>query len=59
MSTSFKIIYRILSILEKSMNYPEFDPDSISAKTLGVSEERWRLCIQMMADDGYVTDVQI
>jgi hypothetical protein len=59
MSESFKIIYRILSILEKSMDYPEFDPDSISAETLGVSEERWRLCIQMMADDGYITDVQI
>jgi molybdenum-dependent DNA-binding transcriptional regulator ModE len=59
MSESFKIIYKILSTLEKSMDYPEFDPNSISAKTIGTSEERWRQIIKMLVDNNYIEDVSI
>jgi hypothetical protein len=37
----------------------EFDPDSISAETLGVNEERWRACIKMLVDNGYIEGVTI
>ncbi len=56
---NFKAVYKILSTLEKAMDYPEFDASSISPEKLGVSEERWGRYIEMMADVGYVKGVEI
>ena len=38
---NFKIIYKILSALEKSMDLEECNLDSISPKALKISNERW------------------
>lgn len=51
---NFKAVYKILSALEKAMDYPEFDTTQISAQALGVSDERWARYIEMMSDVGYV-----
>lgn len=56
---NFKAVYKILSTLEKAMDYPEFDPEPIMPEKLGVSEERWNRYIEMMADVGYVKGVQM
>ena len=56
---NFKAVYKILSTLEKSMDYPEFDMDRISANTLGISQERWNRYIEMMVDVGYLKGVEI
>lgn len=56
---NFQIIYRILSVLEKAMDKPEFDISQISAKTLKISEERWARYIEMLADTGFVKGVRI
>ena len=56
---NFKAVYKILSTLEKSMDYPEFDMDRISANTLGISQERWNRYIEMMVDVGYIKGVEI
>lgn len=41
MPNNFKIIYKILSILEKAMSYDEFDPDRISYQKLDISKALW------------------
>lgn len=56
---NFKIIYRILNALEKAMDCPEFDPVLISAKHLGISDERWESIIEMLCDDKYIKGVSI
>ena len=38
---NFKAVYKILSALEKAMDYPEFDIAQINHEKLGVSKERW------------------
>ena len=37
---NLKAVYKILSTLEKAMDYPEFDLNLISAEKWGVSQER-------------------
>lgn len=37
---NFKAVYRILSVLEKSMDLPELNVSQIDAKALNVSEQR-------------------
>lgn len=56
---NFKAVYKILSKLEKAMDYPEFDKSQISADALDISKERWGRYIEMMADVGYVKGVNI
>ena len=50
MNDNFKIIYKILSALEKDMDLQVFDLEKISFNTLGISKERWAKYIQMMVD---------
>ena len=38
---NFSMIYKILSVLEKSMDLEELDTERISAENLRVSPERW------------------
>lgn len=51
---NFKAVYKILSALEKAMDYPEFDINVIGPEALGVSNERWARYIEMMIDVGYI-----
>ena len=56
---NFKAVYRILSALEKAMDYPAFDIEQIGAHALGDSDERWCRYIEMMADVGYIKGVSL
>ena len=56
---NFTVIYKILSSLEKSLDVEEVDPDRISSKTLGISEERWKKYMEMLVDVGYIKGVSI
>ncbi len=56
---NFIAVYKILSALEKAMDLPTFNAEMISPKIIGVSEERWKKYIEMMADVGYIKGVEI
>ena len=56
---NFVIIYRILKILEKSMDFDELDIDSISAKHLRITQNRWLAIFKMLLDNGYVEGMQV
>lgn len=56
---NFKAVYKILSTLEKAMDYPEFDTTPIEPKALEVSNERWARYMEMMMDVGYIKGVSI
>ena len=56
---NLKIIYRILSTLEKTMDLEEIDADCISAEQLKVSQERWNKYMEMLTDAGYIKGVSI
>ena len=56
---AFNIIYKILKRLYQAMDYSEFDCESISAQTLGISQEKWRKIIAMMVKNGYITGVTL
>lgn len=56
---NFKIIYRILRILEKAMDLEDFDMEQISAESLKISEARWCSLMEMLSDEGYIKGVRI
>lgn len=51
----FRIIYRILRILQKSMDLEEFDQNSISAEALGLSVPKWSRLMAMLLKEGYIS----
>ena len=55
---NFKIIYKILKILEKAMDAEEFDNQLISYETLGISKIRWSKIMKMMIDNGYIEGIR-
>ena len=56
---NFKIIYKILSVLEKSMDLENVDIERISSTTLGISQQRWNKYMEMLLDAGYIKGVTI
>lgn len=56
---NFKIIYKILRILEKSMDLEEFDKSCISKERLELTEARWNRIIAMLVYEGYVTGIEV
>lgn len=56
---NFKIIYKILSVLEKSMDLENVDIERISSKNLGISQQRWNKYMEMLLDAGYIKGVSI
>ena len=56
---NFKIIYKILFTLERSMDLEKFNPDSISLEALKISDERWNKYMEMLLDAGYIKGVKI
>lgn len=59
MSESIKLIYKILKILEKSMDYPEFDVDRLSPETLGISASRRDALLEMLLKKGYIDGIEV
>ena len=59
MADNFKIIYKILSQLEKDMDKPSADIDAISYEILCITENRWLNIIEMLCRDGYIIGVTI
>lgn len=51
---NFKIIYRILKILEKSLDYENFDNELLSPESLGITRERRDALLKMLLDSGYM-----
>ena len=56
---NFKIIYKILKILENAMSLEEFDKSLISAEKLNLSIPLWSRIIKMLVDNGYVTGIEV
>ena len=56
---NFKIIYKILSVLEKSMDLENVDIERISSNNLGISQQRWNKYMEMLLDAGYIKGVTI
>ena len=56
---NFKAVFRILSSLEAQMDLPQANTEAFCADALGVSEERWKKYIEMMADVGYIRGVSV
>ena len=56
---NFKVVYTILSTLEKALDIPEFDTSLISPEALGISKVRWERYMEMLLDCGYVKGVAL
>ena len=57
---NFKIIYKILSVLEKAMDFTDFDFDSaVNEHTLKITKARLIAYLEMLSDDGYVKGLSI
>lgn len=56
---NFKIIYKILSVLEKSMDLECIDTERISSGNLSISQQRWDKYMEMLLDAGYIKGVSI
>ena len=55
----FRIIYKILRILQKAMDLEEFDRSSISAEALGLSVPKWNRLMTMLLKEGYVSGGEV
>lgn len=51
---NFRIIYRILKYLEAALDVAAPDMTPIRAEALGLTEERWKALLLMMAREGYI-----
>lgn len=56
---NFKVIYKILKLLEKHMDCEEFQKELIDNEQLGISSERWSRIIKMMVDNGLIEGIRI
>jgi len=59
MDRDFSTIYTILRVLRDSMDDDEFDARRISAETLGITENRRRRLLKMLADSKYIEGISI
>ena len=55
----FAVIYRILSALQKQMDYDEPNPDVVSANALNITQNRLDNIWAMLAQEKYVSGVMI
>ncbi|MDD3124037.1 MAG: YjcQ family protein [Candidatus Izemoplasmatales bacterium] len=55
----FRIIYRILSILRKSLELEEFDKLLISNESLNITIQEWARLINMLVSNGYVEGIML
>ena len=54
---NFKIIYRILRHLERSLDCEYVDNAPISHNALGISRERWEQLLAMLESEGYINGI--
>ena len=55
----FAVIYRILSALQKQMDYDEPNPDVVSADALNITQNRLDNIWAMLAQEKYVSGVMV
>lgn len=55
---NFKVIYKILKVLEKYMDHETVPLELISNEALGISKERWSRLMKMLVDNGLVEGVR-
>lgn len=58
MSEDFRTIYKILSILQKSMDYEVVDIRRLSADNLDITEPKRKALLGMLLKNGYVEGFQ-
>lgn len=56
---NFKVIYKILKILERSMDIEEFDKASIARDRFDLTEPKWCRIIALLVSEGYVTGIEV
>lgn len=56
---NFKVIYKILKMLEKALDYEELDVNAFSCENLGLSENRRDSILVMLQESGYIKGVVI
>ncbi|WP_455090044.1 YjcQ family protein [Peptoanaerobacter stomatis] len=56
---NFMVIFKILSILESSLDDESVDMDRLSAKALNISENRLNSLLKMLSDSGYIEGVSV
>lgn len=54
---NLKIIYKILNLIEKSMDYPEFDREALKAERFAISEERFIKILYAIIREGYIEGI--
>ncbi len=54
----FRLIYRILRILQKSMDCEEIDREILSAERLELSVPKWSRIMTMLLNEGYIAGGQ-
>ena len=59
MSEDFRTIYKILLILQKSMDYEILDIRRLSADNLGITEPKRKALLGMLLKNGYVEGFQV
>lgn len=59
MSEDFRTIYKILSILQKSMDYEIVDIRRLSADNLDITEPKRKSLLGMLLKNGYVEGFQV
>ena len=56
---NFSVIYKILKILERAMDYDELDMEEMSAQNLKISENRLLRIWEMLSREGYVDGITV
>ena len=56
---NFKVIYKILKILERAMDEENFDKNMISHEALGITEARWIKLMEMLVLNDYIQGVSL
>ena len=51
----FRIIYKIIRILQKAMDLEEFDSEELSAEALGLTVPKWSRLMAMLLKEGYIS----
>lgn len=54
----FRLIYKILKILQKAMDYEEFDKEALSFENLGLTKPKWSRIMTMLLKEGYISGGQ-
>ena len=51
----FRVIYKILRILQKAMDLEEFDKNNISPEALNLSIPKWNRIMAILLKEGYIS----